>query len=451
MQKQREAIFTKGPIPGTLLKATIPMMLGLFGMFAFNLVDTFFVGQLGTNELAALSFTFPVVMIMASLALGMGVGASALISRATGEGDHRKVERVTTDGLLLAIVMVGMMAVLGLATIKPVFAALGAEDSVIDLIAQYMKVWYAGVVFVVVPMFGNNVIRALGDVITPSVIMLIAVIVNAVMDPLLIFGIGPFPRMELQGAAVATIFARAVTFSVSLYILCRREKIISFKALHAGEILDSWRQVVYLGFPTAGTRMIMPIGLAIVTRMISSFGPAAVAAFGVSTRIEMFAMTLIFSLAVVLGPFIGQNWGAGEIDRVRGGIRFSKRFCLVWGAIIFLFFVFLARPVANVFNSDPLVVNKVVFFLRTVPLGYGALGILIISASSLIVLHKPFHSAALMLAQMFGLYVPLAYIGGKVWGLGGIFASFAVSYIAAGAAANYVLMKDERAAEIRYN
>ncbi len=451
MTKKREAVFIKGPIAQTLLKATFPMMLGLFGMFAFNLVDTFFVSKLGVKELAALTFTFPVIMVIASLALGMGVGASALISKALGEGDHYKVERVATDGLLLAVVMVAVLAGVGLATIKPVFSALGATPEIIVLIEQYMKIWYMGVVFVVVPMFGNNAIRALGDIVTPSVIMLIAVFVNVIIDPLLIFGIGPFPKMGLAGAAIATILARAVTFVVSFYILYKREKIITFKLPRAEELIRSWKQVIYLGLPTAGTRMIMPLALAVVTRMIASFGAASVAAFGVATRIEMFAMTLIFSLAVVLGPFIGQNWGAGLIDRVRGGIKFSKRVCLIWGAIVFVFFAVFARPIASVFNGDPEVVDKVVFFLRTVPLGYGALGVLIISASSLIVLHKPFHSAALMLIQMFVFYVPLAFLGGRFWGVPGIFASFAVSYLASGVIANYVLNKDERAAEIRYN
>jgi putative MATE family efflux protein len=216
-----------GPVGKTLLNLTIPMVIGIMGIVAFNLVDTYFVGQLGTTELAALSFTFPVVFVIGSIALGLSMGTSAVISRAIGEGDRHKVQRLTTDALMLSLVIVISFAVAGLFTIEPLFKLLGASAEILPLIKRYMTIWYPGMMFVVIPMVGNGAIRASGDTKTPSMIMMAAVVVNLVLDPLLIFGIGPFPRWELEGAAVATVIARAVTMVISIRVLHWREKMIS--------------------------------------------------------------------------------------------------------------------------------------------------------------------------------------------------------------------------------
>ena len=158
MRNENKALLTEGPIAKTLAKLTLPMIFGIVGMVAFNLVDTFFIGQLGTRELAAISFTFPVVFVLGSLAMGLGVGTSAVISRAIGEGDRTRVQRLTTDGLMLAVLIVIIFVTLGLLTIEPVFQLLGASPDIIELIKSYMVIWYIGMPFVVIPMVGNNAI-----------------------------------------------------------------------------------------------------------------------------------------------------------------------------------------------------------------------------------------------------------------------------------------------------
>ena len=138
----KNAKLIEGPVQKTLIRLTIPMMLGMLGMIIFNLSDTFFVGQLGTNQLAALSFTFPVVLVVGSLAMGLGIGASAVISRAIEEGNHYKVKRLTTDSLTLSLIFVGFFALFGLITINPLFRLLGASGEVLTYISQYMTIWY---------------------------------------------------------------------------------------------------------------------------------------------------------------------------------------------------------------------------------------------------------------------------------------------------------------------
>lgn len=437
--KPGSARFTEGPVERALARTTLQMLLGILAMVAFNLVDTFFVGQLGKVELAAMAFTFPVVTVFGGLALGLGQGASAVISRALGQGDQNQVRRLTTDALLLSVAVVTVLVAVGLATIDPLFRAMGASDELLPLIEQYMHIWYLGVPFVVIPMVGNNAIRATGDARTPAMIMLVAVTVNLVLDPVLIFGLGPFPRMELAGAALTTVFARAAALTASMWVLTARYRMVTRRWEGLAVTVSSWRRILWIGLPDAGTRMILPLGAGVVTRLVSGFGKEAVAAFGVATRVDIFALAMVMALCSMLGPFVGQNHGAGLFARVRRGVRSSQLFAVSWGVLTLCSLWLGARPLAGLFNDDPLVIDNIALYLHIVPFGYGLVGVLMICSTTLNVLERPLHASALTVLQMFCLYVPLAVLGARLMGLSGIFWAALVANGVTGVAAYLVL------------
>ena len=439
MAAHNKAIFTEGPIAGPLLKLSLQMTFGMLGIVAFNLVDTYFVGKLGTDELAALGFTLPVVLIVQSVALGLGVGASAVISRAIGEGNTDSVRRLTTDSLVLALLVVIGFAVAGLLTIGPVFRLLGARPEVLPLTARYMRIWYLGVIFVVVPMVGNNAIRAGGDAKTPAIIMVVAALVNTALDPLLIFGLGPFPRLEIEGAAIATVFSRATTFSVALWVLGRRDRMLTAAVPKLTQVLDSWKRILYIGVPTAGTRIIVPLSIGVITKIVSVYGTPAVAGYGVASRIEFFALAVMVALSSILMPFVGQNLGAGKIQRLERGVRYGEVYALVWGGLMFVVLAPAARPIALLFNANPDVISTVVTYLRIVPLAYGLQGMLAVSTASLNALNRPLHASVLTVAQMFCVYIPLAFLGSRLYGLAGVFGALALAYFLGGYAGHLVL------------
>jgi putative MATE family efflux protein len=430
VKRQGRAVLTEGPIGKSLIRLTIPMVFGIIGIVAFNLVDTFYVGRLGTDELAALSFTFPVVLVINSIALGLGTGASAVIARAIGEGDHARVRRLTTDSLILSFLLVMAFVVMGLLTLEPVFRMLGATSRTLPMIRQYMRIWYIGVGFVVIPMVGNSAIRATGDTKTPSIIMLVAVVVNSTLDPLLIFGVGPFPRLEIAGAALATVFARATTFTVAFWVLWHRDKMITFVRPPLRAAIDSWKKILYIGIPTAGTRVVMPVSVGVITRMVASFGTEAVAGFGVAMRIEFFALTVVHALSTVLLPFVGQNWGAGLMTRVRESISKSNFFSIAWGGIVFAVLALLARPIASIFNPDPVVVSTTSLYLRIVPIGYGLYGVVVLITSALNALNRPLHAASVSIGHRFVFYIPFAMAGSHLYGLKGMFMGLMLSFLA---------------------
>ncbi|MEF1304143.1 MATE family efflux transporter, partial [Vibrio owensii] len=195
------------PIPDTLRKMTVPMTMGMIAILMFNLVDTFFISLLGTQALAAISYTFPVTFAVNCITMGIGMGLSTNIGRLLGQGHASQAARFTSHGLLLAVVLVTIASTLGFFTIEPLFRLLGAKEDSIPLIEQYMQVWYLTIPLLVIPMAGNSAIRATGDTKTPAKIMMLAGLINGILDPLLIFGYGPFPELGIQGAAIASAFS----------------------------------------------------------------------------------------------------------------------------------------------------------------------------------------------------------------------------------------------------
>lgn len=425
----KRAGLTTGNVKDKLIELTLPMVFGILGLIIFNIVDTYFVSRLGTHELAALTFTFPVVLVLNSIALGIGTGTVSALARVIGEGNQKKIIRIATDSLALGLVIVIFFVFIGLLTIEPLFRMLGATDPIMPHIKTYMKIWYLGVIFVVIPMVGNNSIRALGDTKTPGVVMFIAALVNTILDPILIFGLGPFPRLEVAGAAIATVIARMVTFSVALYVLIIREKIVEIKLAPIEEVLASWKQILFVGIPSAIAKVIIPIGVGVITSFMMNFGVEAVAGYGVSAKIERFAVVLVAALAIIINPFVGQNIGAKKLDRVEEGMHLSYRFSIYSSLIIYLILNIFSGLIASIFSSDPRVIGIVVLYLRIVPLSYGFYGVIQISVSVLNALHKPFMAAGLFAMQMFVIYIPLSIIGGRYWNEAGMFGALALSYM----------------------
>jgi len=433
---------TQGNVIKILKDLTLPMVFGVLGMVIFNLADTYFVSRLGTNQVAALSFTFPVVLIINSLNQGIGIGTSAVISNFVGEKNQDKIKRVATDSLILGILFAVVSIIIGELTIDPLFRLLGADESTLPYIKEYMTIWYAGVPFVVIPMIGNNVIRALGDTKVPSMVMMISAMFNIVLDPIMIFGLGLFPALGVKGAALSTVISRALTLTVALYVLIKREKVISFKALKIKEMLDSWRQILFIGLPNAIAKMIIPIGNGIITSLIASYGTAAVAGYGIASRIEFFALVVISALSSIIPVYVGQNFGAQKYSRIKEGLKYSEIFSMIYGLVLYILLVVLSKPIAHLFTNDPVVIDVIVLYMRIVPIGYAFQGILLIINGALNAMKHPLKAALLNVVQMLIVYVPLAKITSSLWGTKGIFGSLVVSYALIGIVSHFIAGKE---------
>ena len=434
----------EGPVGRTLLELAGPMVIGVASVILFNIVDTFFVSRLGAPELAAMSFTFPVTFLVVSFSMGMGVGLTVAASRGIGQGDREQVRKLITHGLLLANLSVVVIALLGLFTVGPVFRALGAPEELLGRIREYMLPWYLGVGFLIVPMMGNSAIRATGDTKTPSLIMLFASAINLVLDPLLIFGIGPFPRLELMGAALASVISWAVTFFASLWVLGWRDRLLELSRPRWQEMRASWRRIFKVGLPATANNIVLPLAIGVLTRLVAGQGTEAVAAFGVGGRIDAVALIGLGAMVTAVSPFVGQNVGAGKFDRVREALLFCIKASLIYGAATAGLLMLAAGPLASLFATEVGVIEAIVQYLFTVPISYGPFCIAILVGAIFNALNQPLKATFLIAFRLFVLAVPLAALGASLAGTPGLFGGIATANALAGVLGLWMMRRIRR-------
>ena len=411
-----------GSIQRSLIRMTTPMIIGMLALFTFQLVDTWFISFLGTESLTAISFTFPVTFTVMSLAIGLGIGASAVVAKALGSSQFEKAKEAATVINYISLILACLVVIISWILMEDIFTLMGANDRLLIPIRDYMVVWLPGSVLVVCIMTSNSILRGYGDTKTPSILMAAAAFSNALLDPLFIFGIGPFPELGIQGAALATVISWMLGFCYLFYLLVFKMELVSRSLPNKTTLKNSGLDMLSIGVPAAGANMMTPLAAGIMTAIAAGFGDSTVAAFGVGARIEPIATLLVLAISSSLPPLISQNYGAGRLDRIKEAYRIATRFILVWQLIIYLLLAVGAGILASIFSEDPEVVEAIKLFVWIMPLGYGLQGIIILTNSSLNALHRPLNALILSIARFFVFYLPLAYAGSVYFGLYGFFA-----------------------------
>jgi len=423
---------TQGSVGHQLVGMSVPVLFGIFMMMMQGFIDMWFIGKVGDRELAALSFAFPVLMVVTSVAIGLGAGTSSVVARAIGADNHRRARRLATDSLILSFGITATVSAIGLLTIAPLFRLMGAPEDMIPLIAEYMRILYVGVPFVVVGMVGMSSMRATGDTRLPSLLMVLASVINLILDPILIFGIGPIPRMELEGAALAALLARASIFVGTIYLMRTRLDMLTFNRPDPKELISSWKDILHVGIPAAGTNAIIPIAVGVITAMLAQYGPDAVAGFGVASRVESLTLVMFYALSAVIGPFVGQNVSGDRPDRIFRALKLCTLFCLGTGLIIALMLAFTGEWIAGLFSENSEVRSVATLFLLIVPISYGAYGMVMVMNASFNGMGKPMPAVHISVARMVAIYLPLAYVAERFYGIAGIFAAYALANVITG-------------------
>ena len=416
-----------GSINSTLVKMTVPMVFGIVSLMLFNLIDSYFVSRLGTDELAALGFTFPVSFAIISLSIGLSVGTSATLAKLIGAGEHQQARQLTTDNLLLTSVLMMLVSLVATAFIEPLFILLGAGSELLPFIDDYMSVWFAGAVFYVIIMVSNSSLRACGDTFTPGVVMAFSAGMNALLDPLFIFGWGPVPGFGIEGAAIASLIAWGVTAVLVLLNLLLRKRLLVLTIVSWKVCLEHWMMVMRIGFPAALSNMMTPLAAAIMTAVVASHGAEAVAAFGVGSRLESLALIANLALSMTLPPFLSQNFGNGSINRVSQAYLAAMKFALFWQALVYLLLWIFGAHIGALFSDKAEVIELISLWILIVPIGFGFQAVTFLSASSFNALHQPFKAMRISIFRLFMLYVPLGCLGNYLAGLQGMFIGFVIA------------------------
>jgi len=423
---------TTGPVWLNLVRLAGPMMFGIAATMSVQLVDTYFVGKLGTGPLAALSFSFPIAFTLASLSIGLSAGAASVVSRAVGRGHSRRTRRLAVDSMLLTTGLMVLLTAVGLMTLSPTLRVLGAEGEILSMAAAYMQIWYLSLPFLAATMVANAMVRACGDAAAPSTIMITSAVFNVVATPVMVFGAGPIPELGIAGAAYATLGARILSAACALYLVTWRDRLVVSFRRDLRSFVRSAGHVASIGLPAAIGNASNPFGIAVATAAVAVLGSGTVAAFGVATRIEAFAIIPMLALSASIGPVIGQNWGASQADRVVRALKTAYALSAAWSVLLAAFFWVAGQALAEAFASEPNVADEAARYLWIVPISLWGYGVAIIAAGGFNGLGKPLFALVYSLTRTALFYVPLVWIASRIDGSTTVYTAIAVANALAG-------------------
>ncbi len=393
---------TTGPVRPLLRQLAMPAAIGIFCNTLYNLTDTFFAGKLSTAALAGLSASFPVFFSIIAIGAGLSAGTTALIAYALGRGDLPRARLLAAQSLSFGIIAGLLLMVLGLVFMRPLFVLLGASGEYLESAIQYVRIIFIGTIFFVGSYAVNAGLVARGDTHTLRNMLAVGALLNAGLDPWFMFGGFGVPAMGLAGVALSTIMIQA---GGVCYMILRARRAGLFTVETWGLLrprAEPFRRIFGQGAPAALNHVTIGVGIFTITYFASRFGDAAVAAYGVATRIEQVVLLPVLGLTSATLAIAGQSLGAGRVDRVRdvwrAGLREGLVVMLIGGALMFAF----ARPAVGLFASDPQVVGIAVGYLHVTVFVLYAYVFLFITTSLLQAIQQP------MYALWIGLYRQIA-------------------------------------------
>lgn len=429
-----ELDLTGGPVAKNLYYLALPIVMINLLQTAYNIADTFWLGQYSKEALAAISFAFPLVFFLISLGMGLSVAGNVLVSQLEGSGKSDRRDYAASQTVAFSLLASVIIGIFGYFAMPAIIGLFGASPEVAVAATGYMQVISVGLFFMFGFMVFMSLMRGYGDVVTPMVIMLATVILNVILDPILINGWLGMPVLGVQGAAIATIFSRMLALIAGLYVLFTGRRGIQIELASMKPDLGFLRKMLNIGMPAtlggAGRSISVNLLVAVVGNL---FGKTVVSGYGIGVRM----FSLIFLPAIAGGwavsTMTGQNLGAGRPDRAEQAADLAAKYMFLilsgMGVITFLF----AAPISAVFTTDPAVVRVSASFLRWVSLTFGFMGVLRAYTGSFRGAGNTLTAAAISITVLALIRLPIAYVGSVKFFTDGpraVWIAFAVSNIA---------------------
>ncbi|WP_336023381.1 MATE family efflux transporter [Halobellus salinisoli] len=445
-----ELNLTSGDIGRPLFYLSLPIVITNLLQTAYNLADTFWLGQYSTEALAAISFAFPMVFLLISLGMGLSVAGSVLVAQHTGAGEEGEAEYAASQTVAFATLGSILLGVVGYFAVGPFISFLGASPDVQPLAAGYMQVISAGMPF----MFGFFVFIALmrgyGDTVTPMLVMLGSVVLNIAIDPILIFGFDGNPLFGMlglrgveaslfastgytgsgvAGAAIATIFSRALAFVVGIVVMLQGVRGVMIHPSQMRPNFGYLRKLVDIGLPASVEVTGRALSVNLLLIVVGMFPTTVVAAFGIGVRV--FSVIFLPAIAVARGveTMTGQNIGAGKPDRAGTAADFAAKTMFVVLTVLGVVAIFAAEPIIAVFTNDPAVIEEGSNFLRWVAPSFGFIGVMRAYSGSFRGAGKTLTAAAISIFMLGVIRIPVAYFSSLRIGAEGIWSAFLISNV----------------------
>jgi len=411
MQNSKNINLTEGPVIKTLITLSVPIIFANLLQTAYQLTDTFWVGRLGAEAVAAVSISFPVIFLLVSLGGGLAMAGTILIAQFKGKQNEVMTNHIAAQTLLMVVFISLILAVIGYSLAPWLVNLMGAEESVTSQAVSYMRISFIGVVFMFTFFVYQSLMRGVGDVKTPMYIVLGTVLLNLILDPLFIFGYKFIPGFGVGGAAVASIATEGLSALIGVILLFKGKYSIHTKWQDFKPDFSLIKKMFRLGFPTSIEQSVRALGMNFMTFLVVGFGTVAIVAYGIGGRILSFIIIPAFGLSIATSTLVGQNIGAGKIERaeevIRKGAVISFVSLSIVGVIMFLTADFLA---ALFVPGETEAILSSAHFIRIISLSFGFIGLQLIYNGAFRGAGDTFIAMILSIISLWILQFPLAYL-----------------------------------------
>lgn len=436
------AKFLTGSIMRHILVMASTNGLGLIGIFLVDLADLFFLSMLGDDDIiAGVGFAGALSFFTVSLSIGFSISVAALASRMIGQYNLKQAQRYILNVSLLALLLTALLAVVIWLTLSPLLSLLGAHGNALDIGINYLQIVLLSLPVMAVGMALSSAVRAAGDARLAMYISLIGGAINAILDPLFIFGLG----LGVEGAAIATLLGRVAACGLALWGVHSKHRLLTrFKF---ADLIEDLKPIFVIAGPAMLTNMVTPIGNAIVIASVARFGAAYVAGFSVISRVAPVVFALVFGLSGAVAPIIGQNYGGRMFGRIRQALRDALLFNAVYVTLVSAILFFLQGTVIQVFNLEGKAAELMQIFCTWVAITYMFNGAQFIANASFNNLGKPIYATWFNVGRATLGTVPFVIIGGKLGGAPGVLIGNSIGSMLSATAAVLVAFSHARGLE----
>lgn len=436
MGKEKQVNLTEGPILKSLAQLSIPIMASSFLGTAYNITDMAWIGMLGSKAVAGVGVGGMYVWLSQGLVSLARMGGQVHVAQSCGRGDREDARKYAAGAIWLTIAFGILFALVCVAFTDPLIGFFGLEDGETFGYARiYMKITCGLVIFSYMNLTLTGLFTAQGDSRTPFKANLIGLVMNMILDPLLVLGVGPFPRLEVCGAAIATVTAQILVMAVMLGSLSgagQEGNVLRKISLLQKIPVQYFQSICQIGIPTALQGTLYCMISMVLTRMVAAFGPEAVATQRVGGQIESISWNTADGFAAALNAFVGQNYGAGKYDRVKRGYSQAIRIAVAWGLLVMAVFLLFPRAMAQVFFHEPKVIGIAVGYLMIIGLSECFLCVEITTIGALSGLGKT-KICSIVTILFTGARIPLAmFLGGTSLGITGIWWALTLTSVVKG-------------------
>ncbi len=421
---------TVGSIPKHLFNFFLPMLLGNFINTLYNIVDTMWVGKIvGHNAVGATGVSFPVMFMLIAVANGATIATTILVSQYFGAKNYEMVKKTVNNSFIIAIVLSIIIMAIGISCSGFILKLMNTPEEIFDLAKGYLRISLYGFGFQYLSFLIMSILRGIGDTVTPLLFMTFGAVLNGILDPFFIIGIGPIPEMGLNGAAWASFVSLFISLIFGFIYLSRKDHIILPKLKEMKFDKNTSLLIFKIGFPSMIQQSLVSLGAAFMTGLVNGFGSLAIAAFGATNRVESIVMMTAMSLSASVASLSGQNIGAKKFERVNETFKWGLIIGIIISGVLVILIQLFPHFLMSLFINEEDVVDIGVTYLRIVSLGYIMLTVMFISNGVINGAGKTRITMIFSLLSLWVVRVPLASVLSKTsLGITGLWWAYVISF-----------------------